>query len=208
MRPLTTEELSIIDGSVDLRVTYETARIELMDRITNTKLSLEQAKLAYDNARSLRSATLNQLDASRKSSQIMLDQARRDYGKLSVSAPVDGTVTRVIANIGQSISIGTPIIEFSGKQPQIVVDIDTTVANSLAIGDLVSVYVDSTTLTGSISAVSHISNANLLSTIRINIAGGEKYIGKSVTLRFRSIANTAGTILLPVNAVKIVSEEE
>ena len=117
-------------------------------------------------------------------------------------------MTRVIANIGQSINIGTPVIEFSGKQPQIVVDIDTPIANSLLAGNQVSISVDATTLTGIITAVSNISNANLLSTIRMSIAGGEKYIGKSAVIAFRSMASTSGTILLPVNAVKIVSEEE
>ncbi len=207
-RSLTLEEQSIINGSTDIRVTYESARIDLVDRIANARLSLEQGKLSYENARKIRNATLDQLQESRKNTQIALDQARRDYGKLSISAPVDGTVTRVIANIGQSITLGTPVIEFSGKQPQIVVDIDTPIANSLTAGNLVSISVDSTTLTGVITAVSNISNANLLSTIRMSIAGGEKYIGKSAVIGFQSVANTAGTIRLPVNAVKIVSEEE
>lgn len=189
-------------------MTYESARIDLVDRIANARLSLEQGKLSYENARRIRNATLDQLEESRKNTQIALDQARRDYGKLSISAPVDGTVTRVIANIGQSITLGTPVIEFSGKQPQIVVDIDTPIANSLTAGNLVSISVDITTLTGVITAVSNISNANLLSTIRMSITGGEKYIGKSAVIGFRSVANTAGTIRLPVNAVKIVSEEE
>ncbi|MDD2693891.1 MAG: biotin/lipoyl-binding protein [Candidatus Gracilibacteria bacterium] len=208
-RNLTAEENAIINGSTDIRVNYESARIDLKDKITNAKLSLDQAQLAYNNALKSREATLTQLDATKRNSQIALDQARRDYAKLSISAPVDGTVTKMIANVGQTVNAGSAIAEFSGKQPQIVVDVDSSLASSLGIGNTVNISVDNTTLTGTVTAVSHIANANLLSTIRIAVQDGEKYIGKSASIRFTSIANNnSGSILLPINAVKIISEEE
>lgn len=177
--------------------------------MTNARLSLDQAQLAYDNAIKSRDATLTQLDATKKNAQIALDQARRDYSKLSIAAPVEGTVTKVIANVGQTVNAGSMIAEFSGKQPQIVVDIDSSLASSLGVGNTVNISVEDTTLTGTVTAVSRISNANLLSTIRIAIQNGEKYIGKSSSIKFVSIANNnSGSILLPINAVKIISEKE
>lgn len=156
-----------------------------------------------------REATLTQLDATKKNSQIALDQARRDYSKLSISAPVEGTVTKIIANVGQTVNAGSMIAEFSGKQPQIMIDVDSSLASSLGVGNTVKISVENDTLTGTITAVSNISNANLLSTIRIAVQNGEKYIGKSASIRFKSIANNnSGSILLPINAVKIISEKE
>jgi multidrug resistance efflux pump len=207
-RKLTRDELSIIEGSTDIRVTYESLRISLEDAYKNAELSLEQAELAYDNAQKIRSATLIQLDASRKNTQIALDQARRDYAKLSISAPVDGTVTRVIASVWQSVNIGTPIIEFSGKQPQIVIDIDAWVARTLSVGEKVMVDSEGKTLTGVIVAVSSVSNANLLSTIRINVENAENAIGKSASITFRTVGSKDAALLLPIDAVRIISEWE
>lgn len=207
-RKLTRDELSIIEGSTDIRVTYESLRISLEDAYKNAELSLEQAELAYDNAQKIRSATLTQLDASRKNTQIALDQARRDYAKLSISAPVDGTVTRVIASVWQSVNIGTPIIEFSGKQPQIVIDIDAWVARTLSVGEKVMVDSEGKTLTGVIVAVSSVSNANLLSTIRINVENAENAIGKSASITFRTVGSKDAALLLPIDAVRIISEWE
>lgn len=98
-RELTPAELAIINGSNDLKVTYESARIDFKDKVESAKLNMSQAKTAYDTAMNLRDATIAQLEASRKSTALSLDQARRDYAKLSVSAPVEGVVTRVIASV-------------------------------------------------------------------------------------------------------------
>lgn len=98
-RELTPAELAIINGSNDLKVTYESTRIDFKDKVESAKLNMSQAKTAYDTAMNLRDATIAQLEASRKSTSLSLDQARRDYAKLSVSAPVEGVVTRVIASV-------------------------------------------------------------------------------------------------------------
>lgn len=208
-RELTPAELAIINGSNDLRVTYESARIDFKDKVESAKLNMSQAKTAYDTTMNLRDATLAQLEASKRSTALSLDQARRDYSKLSIAAPVEGTVTKVIANVGQSVNVGSIIAEFAGQIPQVVLDIDSNLANTLTVGNALSIRVDTATLSGTIMAVSRVSNANLLSTIRIAVKDGEKYIGKSASMIFESrIKNTNGAILLPINAIKIISEEE
>ena len=58
----------------------------------NAKLTVEQADSAYKNAKSILDATLVQLEASKKSAQIALEQAKRDYAKLRIIAPVDGNI--------------------------------------------------------------------------------------------------------------------
>ena len=77
----------------------------------------------------------------------------------------------MIANVGQTINVGSVIAEFSGKLPQIVLDVDSDLAATLMIGNSVMIDAGGVSLTGTISAVSSISNANLLSTIRMTIAG-------------------------------------
>lgn len=78
-----------------MRVTYENTRLTLRDSVENARLSLDQATSAYNNALQIKQATLTQMRVMRDNASITLAQARRDYAKLSIGAPVDGTVTRL-----------------------------------------------------------------------------------------------------------------
>lgn len=209
-RPLTSEENAIINASNDLKVTYENARIDLKDRIENARLSLEQAEKAYNTAQALRDATLIQLDANKENAKIALAQAERDYAKLRVTAPVDGIISRVIANVGQSVNIGSQIAEFTGKQPQMVIDIEPSLVSGLVVGQSVSATIEEKTLTGTIIALSTVANANLLSTIRIAIPDGGPYIGKSAMVVFVPKNNIElwTNRILPLEAVRIIAENE
>lgn len=209
-RPLTSEENAIINASNDLKVTYENARIDLKDRIENARLSLEQAEKAYNTAQALRDATLIQLDANKENAKIALAQAERDYAKLRVIAPVDGVISRVIANVGQSVNIGSQIAEFTSKQPQMVIDIEPNIVSWLAVGQSVNIMVEEKNLTGTIMALSSVANANLLSTVRIAVPDWQAYIWKSAIINFFPQNNVDWeTILtLPLDSVSIISEGE
>jgi multidrug efflux pump subunit AcrA (membrane-fusion protein) len=199
-----------VNSNNDIRITYENARIDLKDKIENARLNFEQAKKSYDTAQALQTATLVQLDANRENAKIALQQAERDASKLRVTAPVDGIISRVIASVGLSVNIGSQIAEFTGKQPQIIIDVAPSLVASLAVGDSVGVLVADRTLTGTITALSTVANANLLSTIRIAIADGGPYIGESATISFTP-ANENGnraTLVLPLDAVSIIAEGE
>lgn len=209
-RPLTPEEQTLINNNNDLKVSYENSRIDIKDKIENTRLSLEQAKKAYDTAQALNSATLIQLEANKENANIALAQAERDYAKLRVIAPVDGVISRVIANVGQSVNIGSQIAEFTSKQPQMIIDIEPNIVSWLTVGQSVNIMVEEKNLTGTIMALSTVANANLLSTVRIAVPEWQAYIWKSAIINFFP-QNNAGweTLLtLPLDSVSIVSEGE
>ncbi len=209
-RPLTSDEQFLIDGNSEIKVTYENMRIDLKDKIENARLSFEQAKKSYDTALAIKSATLIQLDANRENAKISLSQAERDASKLRVIAPINGTVSRVIANVGQSVSVGSPIVEFTSNQPQITIDIEPSLVASLSVWQSVIVLVAERTLNGIITALSTVANANLLSTVRISLPDGQPYIGESATLSFSPKNDTAGTsrFTLPLDTVSIIAEWE
>ena len=99
-RTLTTEEKALIDGSNDMKLTYENTRISLKDTLENAKLSVDQAESAYNNAMIVKEATLTQMRVMRTNAEIALAQAKRDYGKLIIAAPVEGTVTKIRTSVG------------------------------------------------------------------------------------------------------------
>ena len=209
-RKLTTDELALINWSANLKVTYENARIDLSDKLKNAKLTLEQAEVWYKNAKILRDATLKQLTAAKKSAEITLEQAKRDYSKLRIAAPLEWTITRIIASVWQTVWVWTPTLEISGKIPEILIDIDDTLAKNLEVWMNVWIRVDETSLTWTITAVSQVSSSNLLSSLRIWVPTGVKYIGKSVTviLAPNESEETIDNNVLPLDAIHIVSEWE
>jgi multidrug efflux pump subunit AcrA (membrane-fusion protein) len=209
-RVLTANELAILNSNSNLKITYENARLDLDDRFKTTKLSLEQAEIGYKNAKILRDATIRQLLAGKRSAEIALEQAKRDYSKLRVTAPVDWTITRIIASLWQTVWVWTPTLEISGKVPEILLDIDDSLAKTLEVGMEVWVIVDEKTLAGTITAVSQVSSSNLLSSLRIWVPTGWKYIGKSVIVKITpgESETTINDNILPLDAVHIISEVE
>jgi multidrug resistance efflux pump len=208
-RTLTPAEKSIIEGSNDMRVTYETTRIALRDSIENARLGLEQAESSYNNALTVKNATLTQMRVMRANADIALAQARRDYAKLSISAPVDGSITKLRTSVGETINPGSPIADFAGKKPEIIIDIDPGLAENLGVGDSVDVIIGEQEIGGRITAVSSVAGTNLLSTVRIAVDEWQKYIGQSVIVRFRNLGTIdSKKVLLPIDAIKILSEWE
>jgi hypothetical protein len=206
-RELNPDEKTLV-SSGDARVTYENAKIDLKDKVENARLNYEQAKKSYDTAQELRRATIIQLDANRENARIALEQAERDASKLRVTAPVDGMIARVIGSVGQSVNIGSQIADFTGREPQIIIDITPALASGLSVGQSVSIAVDNRSLTGTISALSSVTNSNLLSTIRIAVQNGQKYIGKSAQIGFAPQSTIAqpSLLTLPLDAVSIIAE--
>jgi multidrug resistance efflux pump len=124
-----------------MRVTYETNRITLRDSLENARLGVEQAESAYTNALTVKSATLTQMRVMRANAEISLAQAKRDYAKLAITAPVEGNITKLRTSVGETINLGSPIAEFAGKKPEIIIDIDPDLAKTLGVGDSVDIVI-------------------------------------------------------------------
>lgn len=71
-----------------------------------------------------------------------------------MTAPFDGTVSRVMATIGQRVNPGTPVLEVISNSPEVLIDLESEIADSLNIGDRVQIQVDKKLFTGSIIAMS------------------------------------------------------
>jgi pyruvate/2-oxoglutarate dehydrogenase complex dihydrolipoamide acyltransferase (E2) component len=48
-----------------------------------------------------------------------------------IVAPVEGTVTKLRTSVGETINPGSLIVDFAGKKPEVIVDIDPDLAKSL-----------------------------------------------------------------------------
>ncbi len=212
-RNLTPQEQDLIDHSPDAKLLYEQNIIDLKDRMKAAQLSLAQAASVRDTAIETKNATLAQLAASRNGTVLGIDQAKRDYSKLSVVSPFDGTVTKVIATVWQRTNVWTPVLEVVSNVPEVVINLDGDLAVWLTNGSNVLVKVWSQEFTGSVVAISKAAWSDLLYATRISVPKAQKYIGSAATVIFTSTKETVATwsldnVLLPLRSVKIISEQE
>ncbi len=204
-----TAERNIQTGNDSATIGHTRTIIALDDSLQAAKLSLDQATKNLAAAKRNRDATARQLGASVNSASTSLALARANYDKLTIKAPVDGKVTRINVAVGQSINTGSPVAEMASKTPEMTVDTEADVALNLMPWDTVKVLVWETELTGSIVAVSHIANANLLYTTRISVPTETTLIWQAAKVVFH-IENTHSfsDISLPLRSVNIISENE
>lgn len=209
-RPLTADEVNLLNSNPELKITYENTRIDLQERTKNAELTLEQSKLSYASAQSLKDSTLTQLAGSIDSAAISLELARRNAENLVVRAPVAGTISKVLANVWQSVATGNPIVEFTSNEPEIAIDIEPNLARTLSITDTVDIDVDWQKYIGTIVALSSVSGKNLLSSLRISVSDGTKLIGKTATILFtpKSPIDGEAVVSVPLEAVRIIAENE
>lgn len=212
-RNLTTEEKALIDSIPDAKLLYEQNIIDLKDRMKSAELSLKQAETARDVAIRTKNATLAQLSANRNTALLSIDQAKRDYSKLSIVAPFDGTVTKVMGTVGQRTNMGTQVLEVISNTPEVLLDLDGSIASWLSVGSEVQIKVGEEVLPASVIAISHAAGSNLLYSTRISVPKAQKYIWSAVKVIFTTHKETLASgmvnnILLPLKSVKIISEQE
>lgn len=209
-RALTPEQVALLASDMDLKTTYETTKIDLQERAKNAELTLEQAKIAYDNAKALKVSSLAQLDASRRSAEISLELARRNADNLLVRAPVSGTISRVLTSVGQSVATGAPIAEFTSNEPEMVLDIESNLARTLSVWDEVALSVEDKSYKWTIIALSSVAGKNLLSSVRIAVIDWKSIIGQTGRVVFspKSDTRVSGIQSIPLEAVRIIAENE
>lgn len=135
--------------------------------------------------------------------QLSLDQAQKEFSKLSIVAPIDATVTSVSVSVGQEVSIGAPMIEIASRNPEIVFDLDPLSVSLLKIGSIQPVLYNGQTYSGTVVGISQVANDSLLYTARITLPESPKYLGEVATIKLSLKSDSA---MFPTEIVKVISE--
>jgi multidrug resistance efflux pump len=168
-KQLAIAEKNIQNGNFDSTIGYKRSVISMADRLRAAELSLKQAENAYTSAKNGKPISLSQASLSRNSASISLSQAQSEYAKLTLRAPVAGTITRISTDIGAMTNVGTPIYEIASNNAEVVLDLDSTTSRQVRNGDSVYIVGDTQTLTGTVVGISTVANASLQYTTRIAV---------------------------------------
>lgn len=197
---------NIENGNSDGLIAYNRTLISIDDQLKDASLRLEQARNALDVAKKNKSIALEQADVSKINAIIWLEQASRDYNKLFITSPVNGTITRVLASVWQNVNAWSQMVEVVSDDPQIILDVEWYIAVSLEKWMEIIVISGDSIFTGIVTGISDAANANLLYTVRISVPDAVDVIGESATVRF-AIEQT-WALIMPLSSLRIISEQE
>ncbi len=88
---------------------YNRTLIGIEDNIQNLDAQIKIAQKSLDTAQKTRDVTLRTLQNSIAEAQIGYSSAAKDYAKLTITSPINGTVTQVSIDPGQEVFSGTAL---------------------------------------------------------------------------------------------------
>lgn len=143
----TTQNTSL-SGSLS---SLQTAKANLTDTITNSDTQVQSAQNAINVAQAQlqlkqagpRNFELAAAQASVAQARARLAQVLAEAADYTITAPIDGTVTRVNADIGEQVSVTAPLITMLGTEAyQIKVDIAESDISKVSVGDKTTIELD------------------------------------------------------------------
>ncbi|MCD5375457.1 biotin/lipoyl-binding protein [Candidatus Gracilibacteria bacterium] len=194
---LTSGELSASTG-------YERTLISTQDNIADLESRVESAKKNLENAEKNRDITLRSLQNSISDAQVNYSSSAKEYGKLTIRSPINGTIGNVLLDQGQEISTGTPSFEIvSDSSPEVEISFSKGERDLLTENVEVEISVQGEVYVGNIYAVSEIADDNLNYRATIVFDSGVNIIGNLVNIK---VPVNTGKMLLPLNILEIQGE--
>lgn len=198
---------------------YDTAKtnVDVQVRAAETNVAIQKAALdssqaTLDLKRSgPRAVDLAPLRASVEQAQVSYDKAVNDLQNVQIIAPVDGTISEVIPDIGEQIAQNTPAVRMVGTESY---DIEASVPEAditkIAVGQNASITLDaygddvafSGTVTAKDPAETRIQDA-VYYKIRVQIdpAGKEVKPGMTANVTIKT-AEAKNALVIPLRAVR------
>lgn len=147
---LEVQKKNLTTGEFESTLGLDRTKIGIDRDITQAQITRDSAEANYNNALSNKEITLKKLAVSLTDARLSLEQAQKEFGKLSIVSPIDATVTRVNVSVGQEVSMGIPMVEIASHNPEIIFDLDTVVVSLLKVGSSQDVLYDNEMYSGTV----------------------------------------------------------
>ena len=191
---LTSWELSASTG-------YERTLISTQDNIADLESRVESAKKNLENAEKNRDITLRSLDNSISDAQVNYSSSAKEYWKLTIRSPINGTIGNVLLDQWQEISTWTPSFEIvSDSSPEVEISFSKWERDLLTENLEVEISVQWEVYVWNIYAVSEIADDNLNYRATIVFDSWVNIIGNLVNIK---VPVNTGKMLLPLNILEI-----
>lgn len=114
------------------------------NQVSSAENALESARTQFQIVQKQNEIAIQQATASRDAARNAVDRAATQYAKLVIKAPVDGVVTKKFVDVGDTVSVGSPLFIISTTNLLTLRgDIPVDVLPSIQKGSAAKVSIDS-----------------------------------------------------------------
>jgi multidrug efflux pump subunit AcrA (membrane-fusion protein) len=190
---------NFMSGELSAAVWYEKTVIGIEDSLSNLESQISLSERNLSNVKENYEITLRSLDNTISEARITYASALKEYQKLSVRSPINGTISEKFIDEWQEVSQWASLFNIlSDNTPE--VELAFSYNEKQFITEWQKVYIQSgdTKIEGQIYALSEAADANLNYKSTVVFESGTNLIGSIVTV---SIEIPTEKMLLPLNVI-------
>lgn len=170
----------------------------LQDGERTTRRNQDRSEVSFDSQ-------LKNSAITTESAQLSVQQALVNQSKLSVVSPIDASVAEVLVDIGQEVTIGTPLLRIVSPQQQIELALTIDEVKNVSVWQSVIIESDIGAWVGKISTVSTVADKS--GSFKIIITLVESTLPTGIFVQVK-IPVQQGTVLLSINTLLIVDTNQ
>lgn len=191
--------ISLQSGELSATIGLEKTVIGIDDSIANLQAQIETAQRNLKNAKDNYDITLRSLQNTIAEAQISYAAAAKEYAKLTITSPINGTVSTISIDRWQEVFNGTPLANIlSDNTPEVELAFSDKEREMITQWQEVYIDVGSERITGTIYALSDIADTNLNYNSTVVFKSGTSIIGSIVTVK---VPISTDKMLLPINII-------
>ncbi len=190
---------SFNDGEKLGEISYNKTILSLEDQLSMLESWLKSAKLSYENALKTREVSLESFQNQIKNAQNNYATALKEYSKLIITSPIEGTISQIFGDVWQDVSSTTQLFKIVSESiPEINTSFSKEEREFISEGQEVFIEKWDLLLTGIIESISEIADENLNYNATILLDADTNIIWDIVKIK---VAVSTDTPLLPINVV-------
>ncbi len=183
---------------------YNKAIINIENTLHSYELKVTQAESNYDNALKNKDVTIKSLNNSILSAKNNLSKTQKEYSKLTITSPINGTVSSINLDENTEVTNWSNIFSIvSNHKPQVEILLSEKELKNIKIWDTVDVIYWNNTLKWFVYSQSNVANKNLEFKTIIELKDSINLIGWVTTIQFKQ---SNSTLKLPVDLIEIQSD--
>lgn len=199
-KDISIQQKKLESGLLSAEIGYKQTKLQSWDSIASLETQIESAKKSLDTVRKNLQITLRSLNNGIKEAQIGYSKAVKEYAKLTITSPINGTIANTMIDEGQEVNMGTQMISIvSDDTPEVQVGLSAKEKSYIQKDMDIEVMAGDQILTWKVYAVSDVADAALNYQTTIVFESGVNIIGDIVTVK---IPISTGEILLPLEILE------
>jgi len=178
----------------------ERTKISIEDTISNLESQIASAENTLENAIKNKDITLRSLENAVSEANVWYAQSAKEYNKLVITSPINGTISESFIDVGQEVFSGTNLFNIvSDSTPEVQISFTATERDLVSRGQQVLVNFAGKQVQWEIYSISDVADANLNYVSTIVFDSGTSIIWNIVNV---TIPISTGEVLLPINIIE------